>query len=118
MATSRHRDFLAYRLAASFADDVRDCARTWPKIDQWTIGIQLIRSAGSIGANIAEALGRGTVADGRRLLLVARGSLLETEHWIDRAESAGLTVPGDAPERLEKLARLLHGLIRSENLHA
>jgi four helix bundle protein len=39
---------------------------------------QLVRSSTSIGLNIAEGCGRGTVADFRRFLVQARGSAQET----------------------------------------
>lgn len=39
---------------------------------------QLVRASTSIGLNIAEGCGRGTVADFRRFLLQARGSAQET----------------------------------------
>ena len=39
---------------------------------------QLVRASTSIGLNIAEGCGRGTIADFRRFLLQARGSAQET----------------------------------------
>ena len=39
---------------------------------------QLVRASTSIGLNIAEGCGRGTIADFRRFLLHARGSAQET----------------------------------------
>jgi four helix bundle protein len=70
-----------------------------------------------VGANIAEAFGRGSTRDQRRLLYIARGSLLETEHWIDVAVSRGLITAEDINQRLSELARVLTGLIRTERLH-
>jgi four helix bundle protein len=71
--------------------------------------MQLVRAADSIGANIAEALGRWHPADKRRLLTIARGSLYETEHWIDRAHHRGLL--RDTPD-LSELGRTLNGLMK------
>ena len=76
-----------------------------------SFGAQLIRSTDSIGANIAEATGRHSEADKRRLLVIARGSLHETEHWMNRAEARGLLALSSAA-RLEEIARLLNGMIK------
>lgn len=70
-----------------------------------------MRAADSVGANIAEAAGRWHRADQRRFLLIARGSLYETEHWMARAEKRGLLEQG-ATERLSEVARALNGLIK------
>jgi four helix bundle protein len=114
---SRHRDVLAYKLAAALADQIHAAATGWNQFDRWTVGIQLVRAADSVGANVAEAFGRGSIPDQRRLLYIARGSLLETEHWIDRATRRGMLASGDFDQPLAELARVLTGLIRSERLH-
>src|SRR4051812_30467818 len=108
---SDFRDLVVYRLAAELANDVHDAVVRWPKVELWSIGIQLIRAADSIGANIAEAQGRHRPADRRRVLLIARGSLYETEHWMLQAEARRLLPPG-AAKRLDEIGRALNGLIR------
>jgi four helix bundle protein len=55
-----------------------------------TIGKQIVRSADSIGANIAEGVGRGSFQDNRRFIKIARGSLNETQHWLRRAYTRNL----------------------------
>ncbi len=104
---------MAYRLAAAIGNDIYEEVVRWEKFSRWTLGIQLVRSVDSIGANIAEAQGRGRQhpADRRRLLLVARGSLYETEHWMLQAEARGL-LPETSSRRLNELARTLNGLLR------
>jgi four helix bundle protein len=83
----------------------------WPQLDVWTSGVQLIRAVESIGANIAEASGRATKPDRRRILTIARGSLSETRHWLALAERRSL-VPLGTHERTRELTWLLDGLIR------
>ena len=64
-----------YQLAENLADDVWKLVLKWPRLAQDTVGKQLIRACDSIGANIAEGSGKGTYADNRRFVRVARGSL-------------------------------------------
>jgi four helix bundle protein len=73
-----------YQLAEQLADDVWDVVMRWGYFARDTVGKQIVRSADSIGANIAEGSGRGTVPDNRRLVRTARGSLYETKHWLRR----------------------------------
>jgi four helix bundle protein len=113
MRGARHRSFAAYRYAATLADEVHEEVARWSKFDTWTVGIQLVRAADSIGANIAEGLGRATLNDQRRFFLMARGSLLETEHWLERAAARGLPLSAPFIDKTEELGRVLNGLIRA-----
>ena len=106
-----YRRLAAYQAAVRLADEIHAHVRTWPSLDQRTLGIQLIRAADSIGANIAEAAGRFHPQDRRRLLVIARGSLFETQHWLLRAKARRL-LPEDYPDRFDDIARPLSGLIR------
>jgi four helix bundle protein len=83
---SKFRDLLVYRRAMALAHEVHAAVERWPLLDRKTIGEQLIRSATSVDANIAEASGRWHERDRRQLLFIARGSLRETEHWIVYSE--------------------------------
>lgn len=102
----------AYRLARELAGDVYRAVGQWPAFDRATVGEQLVRAADSVPANIAEATGRWTTADRRRFLLVARGSLLETEHWLSTARERGL-LASDPRDRVAEVARALNGLIKA-----
>jgi four helix bundle protein len=82
-------------------------------VHRWTVGVQLVRAADSIGANIAEANGRAKDPDQSRLLVIARGSIYETQHWLERARSRGLACPPDARDRAAEVGRRLNGLVRS-----
>jgi four helix bundle protein len=108
---SQFHDLVAYSQAVALADDLYDAIAKWPSFDRWSSGVQLMRAADSVGANIAEAAGRWHRADQRRFLLIARGSLYETEHWVARAETRRLLERGWTA-RLDEAARQLNGLIR------
>ena len=52
-----------YRLSEDLADRVWDLVIPWDIFAKDTVGKQVVRSADSIGANIAEGCGRGTYKD-------------------------------------------------------
>src|SRR5947199_1225880 len=97
---SAFRDLVAYRLSAELADGLHRAVRKWPASER-SLGDQLVRAADSIGANIAQASGRRHRNDERRFLRIARGSLFETEHWMERAEARGHVQPR-ATEQLQE----------------
>ena len=74
-----------YRLAESLADEIWAVVVTWNYLAKDTVGKQVVRAADSIGANIAEGTGRGTLQENRRFIRMARGSLYETQHWLRRS---------------------------------
>jgi len=74
-----------YKLSEDLADRIWDVVGGWDRFARETVGIQIVRSADSIGANIAEGVGRGSHADNRRFVRTARGSLNETIHFLRRA---------------------------------
>ena len=85
MASRSFEQLRVYQLAEVLADAIWEIARRWDIIARDTVGKQIIRSADSIGANIAEGYGRGSYQDNRRFVRIARGSLYETRHWLRRA---------------------------------
>ncbi len=85
MARSNFENLRVYQLAEQLADQIWEVASQWPIFARDTIGKQMVRSADSIGANIAEGTGRGSFMDNRRFVRTARGSLNETQHWLRRA---------------------------------
>ena len=105
-----------YQLAEELSDVVWDAVLRWKVFARDTVGKQLVRAADSIGANIAEGSGRGSAADNRRFVRIARGSLYETKHWLRRAyrremltEEQTTTLKG----LVEQLTRTLNGYLRS-----
>jgi four helix bundle protein len=85
MATSDFETLEVYQMAENLADTVWDIVTGWDDFAKRTIGAQLVRAADSVGANIAEGRGRRDVADNRRFIRIAWGSLNETQHFLRRA---------------------------------
>ena len=79
-----------YNLAEEIADLIWEIVVKWDYFAKDTIGKQLVNSADSIGANIAEGYGRGSHADNRRFARISRGSLFEVKHWLRRAYKRNL----------------------------
>lgn len=105
-----------YQLSEKLADEIWQIAFGWNNLAQRTVGEQMIRSADSIGANIAEGSGRGSEQDYKRFLKIARGSLYETRHWLRRAFKRNLLTDAQIKSltpTIEKLTPKLNAYIRS-----
>ena len=85
MARTGFEYLRVYQLAEEITDLVWEVVLKWGSFPKSTIGKQLVNSADSIGANIAEGTGRSSFADNRRFAKIARGSLFEVKHWLRRA---------------------------------
>jgi four helix bundle protein len=91
-----------YKRSAALADAVRWAVRSWNQLDKWTMGVQLMRAADSVGVNIVEGIGRWSHADQLRFLYMARSSALEVRHFLERAHAARLPCPNDATEEAKR----------------
>lgn len=85
MARSNFEHLQVYKLAEKLADEIWGVVEHWDYFAKSTVGRQVVESADSIGANIAEGVGRGSYQDNRRFVKMARGSLNETQFWLRRA---------------------------------
>ena len=106
MGQTSFEELRVYQLAASFSDKIWQLVASWDKFSKDTVGKQLIRSADSVGANLAEGCGRYTFKDNRRFVRIARGSLYETKYWLSRASERNL-MNSLQKEELEKQIDLL-----------
>jgi four helix bundle protein len=68
-----------YQMAEELADIVWNICIGWDYFAKYTIGKQLVRSADSISANLAEGHGRYHFKDRLNFYYYARGSLEETK---------------------------------------
>jgi four helix bundle protein len=106
MAAVGFEKLRVYWLSEDLADLVWGLVREWDILPRDTVRKQLIRSADSVGANIAEGSGRGSYQDNRRFIRIARGSLFETRHWLRRAFRRGLL----SKNQIEQLKPLIDNL--------
>jgi len=116
MERTNFENLRAYQLAESLEDAIWDIVMPWQIFARDTLGKQLVRCADSIGANIAEGSGRGSVLDNRRFVRMARGSLYETKHWLRRAYKRNLLTSQQTDslkQTIDELTRTLNGYLRS-----
>jgi len=102
-----------YQISEDLSDEIWKIVTTWDNLAKNTIGAQIIRSADSIGANLAEGSGRGSDQDYRRFIKISRGSLYETRHWLRRAYKRNLL----STEQVEKLTPLIEELTPTLNAY-
>jgi len=85
MSRTNFENLRVYTLSEDLADAIWEIASGWDNFNRDTVGRQVVKSADSVGANIAEGTGRYGVQDNKRFGYFARGSLNETKHWLRRA---------------------------------
>ena len=105
-----------YKLSEKLADQIWNIVIKWDALAKDTVGKQIIRSADSIGANIAEGDGRGSYQDNRRFIKIAIGSLYETKHWLRRAYTRELLTSVQVEELkliIDELSPRLNAYLKS-----
>ena len=85
MERTNFENLRVYQLSEQLADAIWNMVIQWEFFARDTIGKQLVKSADSIGANLAEGTGRGSFGDNKRFAKIARGSMFEVKHWLRRA---------------------------------
>lgn len=121
MAYLKLSDLNSYKLSVELSQTIWFQVKAWKWFEKHTIGIQLVRSADSIGANIAEGFGRHHKKDREKFYFNARGSVYETVHWVKVCYKRGLfskMIASSLLSTLQQLPKELNHLIRftEENL--
>ncbi len=114
MTPTNFENLRIYKLSEDLADRVWDIVASWNSFARNTVGQQVVRSADSIGANIAEGVGRWGLQDQKRFIYIARGSVNETKHWLRRAYRRRLL----SQPQVETLKPLLDELAPKLNAYA
>lgn len=79
-----------YELAGQFSDGIWQIVMGWDQFRKDSIGKQIVRSADSISANIAEGYGRFYYKESKQFYFYSRGSLQETKSWIGKCKRRNL----------------------------
>ena len=104
-----------YQLSEAFSDTVWDIVMAWDIFRKDTIGKQVVRSADSISANIAEGYGRYYYKESKQFFFYSRGSLQETKSWLSKCKRRKIIEKDRADELIneaEKILAKLNGYIK------
>ena len=83
----------AYNTAFNLSNYIWDVVIKWDNFAKSTVGRQLVTSADSISANVAEGFGRYHKKDKIKFYRYSNGSLLESMDWINKSKYRGLITP-------------------------
>jgi four helix bundle protein len=104
-----------WQKARLLAKDIYVVTRSYPREEMFGLTQQMRRAAVSVLCNIAEGRGRGSRAEYRRFVLIARGSIFELQAQIIISSDIGYLAESTAEslgKRTAEIARMLSGLVR------
>ena len=110
------KDLEIYKLAEQLSDIIWNIVLKWDYFSKVTVGKQIVDSADSIAANIAEGYGRYHYKENRNFCYYARGSLEETKAWLRKSVRRGLLDLSEYPalaEIIDILPKQLNAYINS-----
>lgn len=79
-----------FNLAMEVGEMVWKEVLAWDYFAKSTLGKQIVNSADSVAANIAEGFGRFHYQENKHFCYISRGSLTETQVWLKKAENRNL----------------------------
>lgn len=82
-------DLDIWKLSHSLTLEIYKIVKTFPKSEDYILTKQIIRSAQSIPANIAEGMGRFSKKEFLQFLIISRGSVEETKYHLILAKDLG-----------------------------
>jgi len=80
-------DMEIFNISMEIGDEIWFSVVEWENLAKYSIGQQIVRSADSIAANIAEGYGRYHFKDRKNFMFYARGSHYETITWLTKARN-------------------------------
>jgi four helix bundle protein len=98
------------------SDRIWTLVLNWKHFERVTIGTQITRAADSVAANLSEGYGRYHFKENRQFCYYARGSLLETRTWLEKARSRDLIAETEFDEltaTIDLLGKRINAYINS-----
>ena len=99
-----------FNLAEEFSDEIWDIVDGWKIFLKDTIGKQIVRSADSISANIAEGYGRYYYKESKQFYFYSRGSIQETKSWVGKCKRRKIVEQKKCEDLLNKADLILFKL--------
>ena len=112
------KDLEAYKLARLYSREAWVIYESLDWRQRKIIGDQTITSIDSVGANIAEGYGRFHYLDKIKFYYNARGSLLESRHWVNLMFERNLITEKHYQGLIhltDQVGMKLNGLIKSQH---
>lgn len=98
----------------ALCDEIWEEVVNWDRLARETMGMQLVRAADSVGANLVEGDGRYSHKEALHFFYIARGSLREMRLWVRRAvrrKAMNAARGTNWLERIEKFLPTINALI-------
>jgi len=108
----------AYNKALTFSNLLWDEVIKFDYFEKNSVGLQLVRAADSVSANIAEGIGRYHKKDKIKFYQYAKGSALECYDWLLKCKHRKLLNESqllDHIETVQNLPKLINYLIQYTN---
>ena len=107
-----HKDLKVWKEAMALAKGIYELTRNFPKEETYGLVSQIRRAAVSIPSNLAEGAARNSNKEFIQYLYVSLGSLAELETQLLLSRDLGYAQNEEINERVERVRKLLLGLIK------
>jgi four helix bundle protein len=112
------RKLIAWKEAHMLALMIYKETQKFPDHEKFGLTSQLRRASSSVSANIAEGSGRSSVKDKAHFYIIARGSLVETDNFLELAHDLKYItdeVYADLLKQVNKVGYLLSKLLHPQS---
>ncbi|HEY6162889.1 MAG TPA: four helix bundle protein [Bacteroidia bacterium] len=99
-------EFQTYQLSMELGEKIWSIVVRWDVFGRDTNGIQLVRAADSVSANLSEGYGRYHYKETKHFGYYSRGSLFETKTWLTKAFNRQLIVEKDYEVFMKEIDRI------------
>lgn len=107
-----HKDLDAWKQAIELVKEIYIATSAFPKEEVYGLTSQIRRSAVSVPSNIAEGAARNSLKEFIQFLYISLGSLSELETQWMIAKELKFTSNIELLEKVEKIRKIILGLIR------